>query len=823
MGISVNTFGGLIDKIKEILAIIGNIQYVIVNIFKALGSWIMSIVYYIFRGLSFITSFCELLFNKMAGISPVYQGTQRVDNILLQYLFSDAVLSVFISMIVLSVFLLIVFTFIAVIKSEFTLDVKNSAKGPIFGRALKGLAMFFVTPVVTILGIYLTTALTQSLSQMFTGSGGGISNQIFYVAAYDANRVRVDQNFQQLFAQGWNNDGGNFRTAGDIDNAFKNTKQVVKTTTTKGEFTYQITPQKSESFKPEQGNFFLHAPDTARLLGADTHTLLLQYPDNGAFANSSELYYSIDNVIMVNYYYDLYKFDYLLGIGAILVVSWCLLTTCIALVKRIFDIVILWLISPAMISQYPLDNGDAAKKCNKEMISRVISVLASVFAFNMFFVIVPVFSTITIIPVAEVYSFAAEPVGSVVSSLGATDWLTIISQSGIGNGLIIAINGLTQIIGICVGASIIKQASALVSKMLGVEDLIKSGQDSVKNMVNTATKAVQTGFTLAAGAAAFKGMLGRGKAGDAIRKKAERDAAFAKEEAKNLGKTEEEANAIADKEYKNSLAKSKENMRKQAFSSFGGNFAKKYYESKSSLKDVYKPDKEEDDAVKAEKLKRQAAFELNQPEDELAKKRNEIKARQEQFVKEAEEKAAQEKADKIAQKRSDAEAKDAAKRAAIIAGLDSGKYTTSALNEAKIRTGAKYRPVRISKKYINEQLKQAANSAKETAKSAFEELKNLPSSIASGIKSIPTNIKKGASNVVQGVKAAKDSAVRVYHTTAQNIIMQKVADKTVKADMIEKAKSAGMDENKAQKTLRSLENDIKKLEKKAEEHRKKIK
>lgn len=610
MGISVNTFGGLIDKIKEILAIIGNIQYVIVNIFKALGSWIMSIVYYIFRGLSFITSFCELLFNKMAGISPVYQGTQRVDNILLQYLFSDAVLSVFISMIVLSVFLLIVFTFIAVIKSEFTLDVKNSAKGPIFGRALKGLAMFFVTPVVTILGIYLTTALTQSLSQMFTGSGGGISNQIFYVAAYDANRVRVDQNFQQLFAQGWNNDGGNFRTAGDVDNAFKNTKQVVKTTATKGEFTYQITPQKSESFKPEQGNFFLHAPDTARLLGADTHTLLLQYPDNGAFANSSELYYSIDNVIMVNYYYDLYKFDYLLGIGAILVVSWCLLTTCIALVKRIFDIIILWLISPAMISQYPLDNGDAAKKCNKEMISRVISVLASVFAFNMFFVIVPVFSTITIIPVAEVYSFAAEPVGSVVSSLGATDWLTIISQSGIGNSLIIAINGLTQIIGICVGASIIKQASALVSKMLGVEDLIKSGQDSVKNMVNTATKAVQTGFTLAAGAAAFKGMLGRGKAGAALKEKAQKDADYARQRAKDDGKSDEEAEEIAQKEYNKSYSEGKKDMKKQAFSAFGGNFAKKYYESKSSLKDVYKPDKKREDAIKDSELRQRVSDDI---------------------------------------------------------------------------------------------------------------------------------------------------------------------------------------------------------------------
>ena len=629
MGISVNAFGGFIDTVKEILAIIGNIQYVIVNIFKALGSWIMSIVYYIFRGLSFITSFCELLFNKMAGISPVYQGTQRVDNILLQYLFSDAVLSVFISMIVLSVFLLIVFTFIAVIKSEFTLDVKNSAKGPIFGRALKGLAMFFVTPVVTILGIYLTTALTQSLSQMFTGSGGGISNQIFYVAAYDANRVRVDQNFQQLFAQGWNNDGGNFRTAGDVDNAFKNTKQVVKTTATKGEFTYQITPQKSASFKPEQGNFFLHAPDTARLLGADTHTLLLQYPDNGAFANSSELYYSIDNVIMVNYYYDLYKFDYLLGIGAILVVSWCLLTTCIALVKRIFDIIILWLISPAMISQYPLDNGDAAKKCNKEMISRVISVLASVFAFNMFFVIVPVFSTITIIPVAEVYSFAAEPVGNVVSSMGATDWLTIISQSGTGIGLIIAINGLTQIIGICVGASIIKQASALVSKMLGVEDLIKSGKDTVSNAVKAVTSAATIATGLGMAGKAFKLRMGLGKEGremkDKINKRANREAAEEYDKVFSETGDEEKAQLAAIKKRRDSKKKYNENLSKQAIQNFAGAFkfgdaVKKIYDTKSAIKDMKNPDKEYEDLEKQERMKLHIQEQITRPESRQRRK-----------------------------------------------------------------------------------------------------------------------------------------------------------------------------------------------------------
>ena len=311
--------------------------------------------------------------------------------------------------------------------------------------------------------------------------------------------------------------------------------------------------------------------------------------------------------------------------------------------------------------------------------------------------------------------------------------------------------------------------------------MIKSGQDSVKNIVNTATKAVQTGFTLAAGAAAFKGMLGRGKAGAAMREKAASDAAYAKENALRQHKSEEEANAIADKEYQNSLAKSKENMRKQSFSFFGGNLAKKYYEGKSALKDLYKPDKEQEEAVKSERLKRKAAFELDQSEEKYENKRNAIKTRQSQLAQEAEEKAAQEKA-----------AKDAAKRAAIIAGIDSGDLKTSALNEVKIRTGAKYRPVLPTKQKIGKDLKktgEAIGKGLHKVGESFEQIGEIPT---------------------------------MYHTSRMNAIKEKAYKQQEKIVRAKDAITKGMDADKAQKVIEKSSDKVDNLLKKFEKHGKKI-
>ena len=656
MGISVNAFGGIIDSIKRLINITGNLGSIFENIFINICSYICSLIYLVFAALGTIINICEVLFQKMAGISasPILIDGKEQDNILIGFLFSEPIMQVFIAMVFFAVFLLIVTTFIAVVKSEFSLDIKNSAKGPIFGRALKGLAMFFVTPVVTILGIFLVSGITQSLNAMFdSGVGGSMVGDVFVTAAYDANRARYNGDFYAaVIENGWNNDAGNFRSATDIDEAFRMNKSITKTSKSNINMSYFTGVLGIDEKNIQEGSYMVHVTDDmgVRYIGIlDPH--IFSYPDEAAGFNGK---YNVLNPYTVLYYYDLVSFNYFIAIFASVMIAFALLGAVIALIKRIFDIVLLWLISPAMISQYPLDNGDAAKKCNKEMISRVVSVLASVFAFNMFFVIVPMLQNINL-------NITGADTSGIVGNtmLGAVIIAVLVAP--------IIVDMIFQLIIVCVGANVIKQASELVSKLLGVEDLIKSGMDNVKK-----------GVAVAGAAAVGITALGKRFVGSKGDRQAARDAGDkagdeAVEKAKAAGETNEvKLNEIRKKASKQAQKKELKDREKKytktAMQNFGAAFGgplkdtiDNVYNAKKGLKEM-DPDKEFKDTLKAEKLKQKAAHEMDTSDSGAAKQRQAIAARKQQLD-------------------------EAANRRIITDDIEAGRRKMSSEHELSVRSG----------------------------------------------------------------------------------------------------------------------------------------
>ena len=89
MGISVNAFGGIIDSIKRLINITGNLGSIFENIFINICSYICSLIYLVFAALGTIINICEILFQKMAGISasPILIDGKEQDNILIGFLF----------------------------------------------------------------------------------------------------------------------------------------------------------------------------------------------------------------------------------------------------------------------------------------------------------------------------------------------------------------------------------------------------------------------------------------------------------------------------------------------------------------------------------------------------------------------------------------------------------------------------------------------------------------------------------------------------------------------------------------------------------------
>ncbi len=483
MLVNTSLFAGLIDGIKSIVKIFTNLGNLFSGLFNSLIALIYFIIYYVFMGIAFIMNFAEVLFKKFAGLDTMMTNDGKSADIVTIFISSNEVWGLFVSIIVLSIVLLLLFTFIAIIKSEFSLDVKGSAKGPIIARSLKSFAMFLIIPAVSVAGIYATNAITETVNGMFrSGNNVPMSNQVFYVAAYNANRARNDSRFAryisgqnvsgyQLDSNTKNRDDGTFSdpnsVAYEIDVAFKSERAV------KGGSWVNLG--------------FDEKVDSGLLL----ETMLGLQP-------SDPSHFSPWNPAMVNYYYKITEFDFVLGLGTAIYMAYVLLSMCVVLIKRVFEITILLLLAPPLIAMAPIDGGNASKTWQKEFIKRVISIIGPVFAINMYFVLVPVFMSISLFSGGRNISI----------DTGIQDWVNggIIGGAASKLGVVASLSAsyvmydaFFQLLTLCVGMQVVKMSSALISNLLGIEDLVKSGAEATKKAVGTAVQIA--GMATGAGAA----------------------------------------------------------------------------------------------------------------------------------------------------------------------------------------------------------------------------------------------------------------------------------------------------------------------------------
>lgn len=488
---------------------------------KAIGHWIDAIVdfffllfYFLFRAISYIVSFVEALFRRLAGldsmnINGVEVGGSSGTDLVYGLILNKSVQNLFWSILGFSIILLVILTIIALVKSEFTLDLKASAKGPIIGRALKALINFFLVPIFTIIAILGVNMLTQALGELFIGNnGGGIVAKCFLVGAHNANRLRLNDSestqFYEYLHSGnflwYNKDNTNKDNAGSNsaqgENPFKDfatAEEMAKfidecfTSDTHSEesstqgSTGLINPIYSVDYrKLDDASAFYDYLDDGHSY-APWHTLMWGYPTKPSNSGNLPMY----DTTAFNYYYNPREFDFILAIGTAVIISWNLLTVCLALLKRAFELVILFVLSPAMISIAPLDNGNALDSWRKEVSKRALAIIGPLFAYNIFFMFVDVLGDV------EIFTVTTEGVLSFAQS-----------------GLIAVFNIFFQLIVLIVALGLLKTASQMISSLLGIEDLVASGGQIAGKAVSTATKTamVATGAGAMVAGTGFKGV-----------------------------------------------------------------------------------------------------------------------------------------------------------------------------------------------------------------------------------------------------------------------------------------------------------------------------
>jgi len=216
--------------------------------------------------------------------------------------------------------------------------------GEIIVNAIKGLASFVLTPVICLFGVWIGNIILQAVhSATSHGANTYMGTEVFVCAAYNANYFRL-------------HDGNN------LEEDFNNLKSDYK------KF-YNIDLGKYEPSK--------HA-DYAELV------------DN--LYRDGKLDIALQH--QVGRYYNLIDINYIVIIVGSIFMLYALGALTFGAIKRLFNLVFLFVISPIMDSMYPFDEGKAAKGVTADFYKNFVSIYGSVVGLNLFFAILPLIMNI---------------------------------------------------------------------------------------------------------------------------------------------------------------------------------------------------------------------------------------------------------------------------------------------------------------------------------------------------------------------------------------------------------------------------------------------
>lgn len=348
----------MVIKLSQMCGLVESIMKGISTWFNGLlGNIVSGILYYFYSvaigPLLLIIDIINALFRKFAGLGTYYdQAAHGVlsGDFVYSLITSRAVTNVFWAMIILAVILLIITTFIAVIKSEFTpiMDKSNNNnKRKIIGIAVKSLINFAVVPICAVIGVLIGNALLRTIDGA-TGGGEGSSmgGRIFVAGAYDANIIRKYVNNPEL------DDVRLVKCRDNIVNEFYGSGATWNTL--------------SENQKNELADL--------------VDDLFSQGITN--ITQSKYFYLSVD---MIGYY-DLLSFNFFLCLICVVAIGYFMIMILIGLIKRIFAMVTLFVIAPPIIALSPI-NGKVLENWNKLFIKNMLAAYSSVVAINLYLIV----------------------------------------------------------------------------------------------------------------------------------------------------------------------------------------------------------------------------------------------------------------------------------------------------------------------------------------------------------------------------------------------------------------------------------------------------
>ena len=309
----------------------------------------------------------ENLFKAFAGIGNASNASgEAIEGDLVLYLInSDVVQQIFMSILILSFFLLIIFSIVAIVKNQYA--DKQEPVSKIINSSFKALFMYLLVPVATVVCLLVGNIILQGIDGATKmTSTGGASDMLFITAAYNGNKFRygdTDSHIRQLKIMLEDGD-----LPADIINAMNQT--------------CNITIGEESTYRNADFAQMANILDEAFISG----------DLNGGFGETATKW-SWNNV---NNFYHPFGISYLLiWVGGAFLI-WAIGKITWGMVARTFKMTLFYALSPAVMATFPLDNGKALGSWRGEMIKNGTMAYAAVGVMNVLYSVLPVLNEIHI-------------------------------------------------------------------------------------------------------------------------------------------------------------------------------------------------------------------------------------------------------------------------------------------------------------------------------------------------------------------------------------------------------------------------------------------
>lgn len=341
---------------------------------EAILGIIGSILYPLFSILFLFLDILQDLFYSFAGIGTVYYGSGGAhtgvgsgstitgdaptgtenDTGLLYYLFNSPIVkNILISMMILALFLIIIFTTLAFIKTIYA--EKPKSWKDILSSAVKGLVNFIVLPVCCLLGVWVGNIILQAVNgATSTGGATRLSRKLFICVSYNANKYRGKKA---------KDDGGAL-----INETLESNSWL------KDEIGIQSVEsgQSNEYYAEIVDQMFASMSKKGENLG-----ITWQWDP-------------------VSKFYRLYDINYIMLIIGGVFMMYVMINVTYGMIKRLFILLMLFVISPALCALYPLDDGNAVKSWTGDVRKNILSAYGAVAGMNLLFSFLPIVQNIKI-------------------------------------------------------------------------------------------------------------------------------------------------------------------------------------------------------------------------------------------------------------------------------------------------------------------------------------------------------------------------------------------------------------------------------------------